>query len=125
MVFDYMEHDLGGLLNRGVEFSVPEIKCLSKQLLEGTNYMHTNKVMHRDMKGTFHFMFLLLPSLPYIFLSSSNILVANLLLNRHGILKIADFGWYIVLSRSAFFYFAFDVIFSSVFFLILQVLLVD
>lgn len=35
LVFDFMEHDLGGLLNRGVEFTVSEIKCLSKQLFDG------------------------------------------------------------------------------------------
>ena len=51
MVLEYMDHDLGGLLNRGVEFSIPEIKCLTKQLLAGTHYMHTNNVVHRDMKG--------------------------------------------------------------------------
>jgi serine/threonine protein kinase len=68
MVFEYMEYDLGGLLNRSVEFTVPEVKCLVKQLLNGMHYIHTNKILHRDMK------------------------VANLLLNDRGILKIADFG---------------------------------
>lgn len=35
MVSEFMDHDLGGLLNRGVQFKVPEIMCLTKQLLEG------------------------------------------------------------------------------------------
>jgi hypothetical protein len=35
LVLDFMEYDLGGLLNRGTEFTIPEIKCLSKQLLNG------------------------------------------------------------------------------------------
>jgi len=68
LVFEFMEHDLGGLLNRPVRFSGPEIMCLTKQLLEGLNYIHLNRIMHRDMKA------------------------ANLLLNNRGILKIADFG---------------------------------
>jgi serine/threonine protein kinase len=68
LVFPYMDHDLGGLLNRGVTFAVPEVMCLSKQLLDGLYYMHCQNVLHRDLKA------------------------ANLLLNRDGLLKIADFG---------------------------------
>ena len=36
LVFAYMDYDLGGLLNKGIEFTLREIKCLSKQLLQGT-----------------------------------------------------------------------------------------
>ncbi|KAI7863548.1 kinase-like domain-containing protein [Spinellus fusiger] len=69
MVFPYMDHDLAGLLdNPSVRLSVPQIKTYTKQLLEGTAYLHFNKVLHRDMKA------------------------ANLLINNEGILKIADFG---------------------------------
>lgn len=68
LVFDFMDHDLGGLLNRGVDFTQPEIMCLTKQLLQGVHYMHKQNILHRDMK------------------------VANLLLNKFGVLKIADFG---------------------------------
>lgn len=39
LVFEYMEYDLGGILNSGSEFLVPEIKCLSKQLFEGWLFM--------------------------------------------------------------------------------------
>ncbi len=63
-----MDHDLGGLLNRGVIFSAPEVMCLTKQLLTGVHYMHRQNILHRDMK------------------------VANLLLSKEGVLKIADFG---------------------------------
>lgn len=35
LVFEFMDYDLGGLLNKGVEFTLPEIKCLSKQLFSG------------------------------------------------------------------------------------------
>lgn len=68
LVFEFMEHDLGGLLNRPVEFYTDEIMCLTKQLLTGLHYIHVQKILHRDMK------------------------VANLLLNDAGVLKIADFG---------------------------------
>lgn len=41
MVTPYMDHDLCGLLdNKSVEFSVPQIKCYMKQLLQGTQYLH-------------------------------------------------------------------------------------
>ncbi|KAF9147103.1 serine/threonine protein kinase, CMGC, CDC2/CDK sub [Linnemannia schmuckeri] len=69
MVFPYMDHDLSGLLNNPrVRLTQPQIKLYMKQLLEGTIYMHANKIIHRDMKA------------------------ANLLISNDGTLKIADFG---------------------------------
>ncbi|KAL1555605.1 putative serine/threonine-protein kinase [Salvia divinorum] len=69
LVFEYMEHDLTGLASLpGVKFSEPQVKCYMKQLLSGLDYCHRNGVLHRDIKGS------------------------NLLINNHGILKIADFG---------------------------------
>lgn len=69
MVFPYMDHDLSGLLNNPrVRLTQPQIKLYMKQLLEGTIYMHSHKIIHRDMKA------------------------ANLLISNDGTLKIADFG---------------------------------
>ncbi|KAI0071594.1 Pkinase-domain-containing protein [Panus rudis PR-1116 ss-1] len=69
MVFPYMDHDLAGLLeNERVKLTPSQIKLYMKQLLEGTEYMHRNHILHRDMKA------------------------ANLLISNNGSLKIADFG---------------------------------
>ncbi|KAJ1634811.1 kinase-like domain-containing protein [Pavlovales sp. CCMP2436] len=69
MVFEFMDHDLTGLMDApGAPFSVPQIKCYLKQLLKGLHYCHSQKVLHRDIKG------------------------ANLLINNQGELKLADFG---------------------------------
>ncbi|KAF5390091.1 hypothetical protein D9757_003869 [Collybiopsis confluens] len=69
MVFPYMDHDLAGLLeNERVKLTPSQIKLYMKQLLEGTEYMHRNHILHRDMKA------------------------ANLLINNSGSLRIADFG---------------------------------
>ncbi|KAH7332814.1 kinase-like domain-containing protein [Rhizoctonia solani] len=69
MVFPYMDHDLAGLLeNPAVKFSPSQIKLYMRQLLEGTEYLHRNKILHRDLKA------------------------ANLLINNSGSLQIADFG---------------------------------
>ncbi|KAL8707843.1 MAG: hypothetical protein Q9220_007197 [cf. Caloplaca sp. 1 TL-2023] len=69
MVTPYMDHDLSGLLeNPKVHFSEPQIKCYMLQLLQGLQYLHASKILHRDMKA------------------------ANLLINNRGILQIADFG---------------------------------
>ncbi|PKK73648.1 kinase-like protein [Rhizophagus irregularis] len=69
MVFPYMDHDLAGLLeNKDVQFAAPQIKCYLRQLLEGTFYLHQQRILHRDLKA------------------------ANLLIDNNGILKIADFG---------------------------------
>lgn len=50
------------------KFSLPEIKCIIRQLLEGVCYLHRNKILHRDIKS------------------------ANILLNDEGDVKLADFG---------------------------------
>ncbi|KAF8956307.1 kinase-like domain-containing protein [Flammula alnicola] len=69
MVFPYMDHDLAGLLeNERVKLQPSHIKLYMKQLLEGTEYMHRNHILHRDMKA------------------------ANLLISNNGSLRIADFG---------------------------------
>jgi cyclin-dependent kinase 12/13 len=69
MVFEYLEFDLTGILETPeIRFTQDHVKSWVQQLLSGVHYMHTNKVIHRDLK-------------------SSNILV-----NRKGELKIADWG---------------------------------
>jgi cyclin-dependent kinase 12/13 len=69
MVFEYMEYDLTGILETpSVKISQDHIKSWSMQLLSGVHFMHVNKVIHRDLKAS------------------------NLLINRKGQLKIADFG---------------------------------
>ncbi|KAL8158513.1 hypothetical protein V2J09_000050 [Rumex salicifolius] len=69
LIFEYMEHDLTGLLSLpGVKFTEPQIKCYMKQLLSGLEHCHGRGVLHRDIKGS------------------------NLLIDDSGILKIADFG---------------------------------
>ncbi|KAJ6375713.1 hypothetical protein OIU77_000640 [Salix suchowensis] len=69
LVFEYMEHDITGLLScPDVSFSESQIKCYMRQLLSGLDHCHSKGVMHRDIKGS------------------------NLLVNNEGILKVGDFG---------------------------------
>ncbi|GFR47517.1 hypothetical protein Agub_g9139, partial [Astrephomene gubernaculifera] len=72
LVFEYCEHDLGRLLDtlagarRG--FSMSEVKCLMRQLLEAVAFLHDHWVVHRDIK------------------------LSNLLYTHTGHLKLCDFG---------------------------------
>ncbi|XAR56282.1 Cyclin-dependent kinase [Bertholletia excelsa] len=69
LVFEYMEHDLAGLLASPlVKFTEPQIKCYMQQLFCGLEHCHSRGVLHRDIKGS------------------------NLLIDNNGNLKIGDFG---------------------------------
>eukprot|EP00258_Populus_trichocarpa_P037045 XP_024453064.1 probable serine/threonine-protein kinase At1g09600 [Populus trichocarpa] len=69
LIFEYMEHDLAGLLaSPGIKFSEAQIKCYMQQLLHGLEHCHNRGILHRDIKGS------------------------NLLIDSNGNLKIADFG---------------------------------
>ncbi|KAF5576932.1 CMGC CDK CRK7 kinase [Fusarium pseudocircinatum] len=69
MVFEYLSHDLTGLLNHPTfKLETAQKKDLAKQMFEGLDYLHTRGVLHRDIKA------------------------ANILVSNEGVLKIADFG---------------------------------
>ncbi|KAK7316989.1 hypothetical protein RJT34_00856 [Clitoria ternatea] len=69
LVFEFMQSDLTRIISRTDEkLTEPQIKCYMKQLLAGLKHCHERGVMHRDIK----------PS--------------NLLIDKKGVLKIADFG---------------------------------
>lgn len=51
MVFEYMDHDLMGLLESGmVDFNEMNNASIMKQLLDGLNYCHNKNFLHRDIK---------------------------------------------------------------------------
>ncbi|KAM6451521.1 cyclin-dependent kinase 13 isoform 1-T1 [Liasis olivaceus] len=69
LVFEYMDHDLMGLLESGlVHFDESHIKSFMRQLMEGLDYCHKKNFLHRDIK------------------------CSNILLNNRGQIKLADFG---------------------------------
>ena len=68
LVFEYLKHDLQGMINMKLDFSMAQIKCIMLQVLQGVAYLHQKHVIHRDIKG------------------------ANILLSSKGEVKLADFG---------------------------------
>ncbi|XP_028765991.1 probable serine/threonine-protein kinase At1g54610 [Neltuma alba] len=69
LVFDYMQSDLTRVITRpGEKLTEPQIKCYMQQLLSGLQHCHERGVMHRDVKAS------------------------NLLIDKKGMLKVADFG---------------------------------
>ena len=70
LVFEYLDQDLKKLLDTLGPEGLPlaDVKSFLYQLLNGIAKCHQHKVLHRDLKPQ------------------------NLLINREGILKLADFG---------------------------------
>ena len=69
LVFEFLDMDLKKALDdRGKGFDGPTTRSYLFQLLRGIAYCHQHRVLHRDLKPQ------------------------NLLLNRDGVLKLADFG---------------------------------
>lgn len=69
MVFEFVDFDLAGLLkSQKFRLTPALIKSYAFQLLQGVNYLHENRILHRDIKS------------------------ANLLITRGNVLKIADWG---------------------------------
>ena len=69
MVFEYLSHDLTGLLNHPTfTLTAAHKKHLARQFFESLDYLHRRGVLHRDIKA------------------------ANILVSKTGELKLADFG---------------------------------
>ncbi len=72
MVFEYCDGDLLDVLKRvrdgRMHLTKDHLRCFTKQLLDGLHYIHTNHILHRDIKA------------------------ANILVTRDCRLKIADWG---------------------------------
>ncbi|KAK1315608.1 putative serine/threonine-protein kinase [Acorus calamus] len=69
LVFDFMKSDLARVISRpDGRLTEPQVKCYMQQLLSGLQHCHERGILHRDIKGS------------------------NLLIDKSGVLKIADFG---------------------------------
>lgn len=51
LVFEYMEHDLLGLVAKKIQFEPQHIKTIFKQIVEGVLVLHQNNLLHRDLKS--------------------------------------------------------------------------
>jgi len=76
LVFEYMEQDLGTILQRKIDFELSQIKYIFHELVLGLKYLHENNILHRDLKPL------------------------NILLSAKNEIKIGDFGLARIFSNS-------------------------
>lgn len=75
---EYCEQDLASLLdNMSSPFTESQVKCLMLQVLKGLKYLHSNFIVHRDLK------------------------VSNLLLTDKGCVKIGKLFFSIIVFKSS------------------------
>ncbi len=51
MVYDYVEHDLLGLILRRIKFTTAQQKCIVKQMLEAVLVLHEQGIEHGHLKS--------------------------------------------------------------------------
>ena len=68
LVFEYLEHDLKKYMDTVKSIEPALLKSYLYQILAGLNFCHSHRVLHRDLKPQ------------------------NLLIDRSGAIKLADFG---------------------------------
>lgn len=69
LVFEHIDQDLANYIKKHRRgFSTIEIRNLSREILNGVDFLHVNRVVHRDLKPQ------------------------NLLVTNDGHIKLADFG---------------------------------
>jgi serine/threonine protein kinase len=69
LIFEYLDYDLKKYLEvTGGPLSPPVVKSFLYQMLDGIAFCHSQRVLHRDLKPQ------------------------NLLIDKNGIVKLADFG---------------------------------
>ena len=77
LVFEFMKHDLFGIISNNIVYNLSQIKYIFHELVLGLKYLHDNNILHRDLK----------PS--------------NILLNDKNEIKIGDFGLARIFSKSS------------------------
>lgn len=53
MVYDYVQHDLLGIIYKRIRFNLAQIKYIMKEVLEAVDALHTEHIEHGHIKSEF------------------------------------------------------------------------